>query len=224
MTAMWREDLNTKKKRGKTRYRLIIPLVFYHGERAWNIPENFAELFDVDTILTKHLPDFSYELFDTNRWDMNEAQKAKVSENIELFSSMLALAGMYRKNPQLLKLSIEIVLSAMLPSRQKEKLVGILVGYIAEGKNLDEKGINHLIEETVSKREGVMPNAVETWIQRGYDKGVNQGVQQGMQQGMQEERLAVAKQMLQKGADIQFISDVTKLSLAEIQKIKSSLD
>jgi DNA-binding XRE family transcriptional regulator len=43
-------DFNAKKKRGKTRYRLIIPLVFYHGERAWNIPKNFAELFDVDSV------------------------------------------------------------------------------------------------------------------------------------------------------------------------------
>jgi predicted transposase/invertase (TIGR01784 family) len=216
MTAMWREDFNAKKKRGKTRYRLIIPLVFYHGERAWNIPENFAELFDVDSVFNKHLPDFSYELFDTTRWDLNEAQKAKVSENIELFSSMLALAGMYRKNPELLKLSIEIVLSAMMPSSQKERLVGILVGYIAEGKNLDEKGINHLIEETVSKREDVMPNAVETWIQRGVERGIKQG--------MQQRTIDIAKQMLLEGADIQFVSRVTKLSIAEIQKIKNSLN
>jgi len=100
----------------------------------------------------------------------------------------------------------------MLPIRQKERLVGILVGYLAEGKNLDEKGINHLIEETILEREDVMPNAVETWIQRGYDKGVNQGVH------------TVAEKMLQKGFDISTISDVTKLSVAEIQKIKNSLD
>ena len=220
MTAMWREDLaKTGKKRGKTRYRLIIPVVFYHGEIKWNIATNFAKLFDVDSVFDTHLPDFSYELFDTNRWNLDEAQKEKVSENIELFSSMVALTGMYKKNSEVLKLSIEIVLAAMLPNSQKERLVGMLVGYVAEGKNLDEKEIKDLIEERVSEREGIMPNAVETWIQRGYEKGVDQGVQKGMQQ----ERIVVAKQMLLEGAGVEFVSRVTKLSIKEIQQIKKLL-
>ena len=220
MTAMWREDLaKTGKKRGKTKYRLIIPVVFYHGETKWNITTNFAKLFDVDSVFDTHLPDFSYELFDTNRWNLDEAQKAKVSENIELFSSMVALTGMYKKNSEVLKLSIEIVLAAMLPNSQKERLVGMLVGYVAEGKNLDEKEIKDLIEERVSEREGIMPNAVETWMQRGYEKGVDQGVQQGMQQGV----ITVAKQMLREGFDIAVISKVTKLSVVEIHQIKKSL-
>jgi len=63
--------------------------------------------------------------------------------------------------------------------------------------------------------EDVMPNAVETWIQRGYDKGIGQGMEKGM--------LAVAKQMLLEGADEQFVSRVTKLSVTEVQKIKKSL-
>ena len=77
-----------------------------------------------------------------------------------------------------------------------------------------------LIEESDLNREDIMPTFVETWEQRGVERGIKQG----MQQGMQEERIAVAKQMLLEGADIQFVSRVTKLSIAEIQKIKNSLN
>ena len=64
-----------------------------------------------------------------------------------------------------------------------------------------------------------MPTVVEVWKQQGRDEGV----QQGMQQGVQQERISVAKQMLNEGFDLAVISKVTKLSIERIQQIKKSL-
>ena len=53
-------------------------------------------------------------------------------------------------------------------------------------------------------------------------RGVLEGRKQGMQQGREKERCQVILSMLQKKADVAFISEVTGLPEAEIIKLKIS--
>lgn len=54
---------------------LVIPLVFYHGEKGWEVPIAFAETLALTTeekrLLQSYLPDFSYALLDLSRTDIN---------------------------------------------------------------------------------------------------------------------------------------------------------
>ncbi|MFH0755268.1 MAG: Rpn family recombination-promoting nuclease/putative transposase, partial [bacterium] len=45
--------------------RVVIPLVFYHGEKEWKIPTNFKDIFDVSDSIKQNLIDFNYILFNT---------------------------------------------------------------------------------------------------------------------------------------------------------------
>jgi hypothetical protein len=56
-------------------------------------------------------------------------------------------------------------------------------------------------------------------IQAGHDQGVQQGMQEGMQQGMQQERQALALKMLQAGASIEFVTQVTGYSIEELDAL-----
>jgi hypothetical protein len=56
-----------------------------------------------------------------------------------------------------------------------------------------------------------------------YDRsalGHDQGVQQGMQQGMQQERRSIALKMLEAGASIEFVTQVTGYSIEEIEALQ----
>ena len=51
------------------------------------------------------------------------------------------------------------------------------------------------------------------------EKGLEQGLQQGLEQGRQESCIEIAKNMKERGIDIQSIVDCTKLSKEEIEKL-----
>ena len=78
--------------------------------------------------------------------------------------------------------------------------------------------------DTLEKlQKNAEPKTKETIMnaaQRLIQQGVQQGVQQGMQQGMQARNLEIAKQMLSKGLDMQFICEMTGLSEAKINALK----
>ena len=76
--------------------------------------------------------------------------------------------------------------------------------------NKDEKYFNFL---TVEEDDRLYINSVK---QEEYDKGVEQGIEQGLN----EKTIEIAKNMLNKGTDIEYISEITGLSIEEIEKLK----
>ena len=74
--------------------------------------------------------------------------------------------------------------------------------------------------DTLEKlQKNAEPKTKET-IMNAAQRLIQQGVQQGMQQGMQARNLEIAKQMLSKGMDMQFICEMTGLSEAKINALK----
>ena len=85
--------------------------------------------------------------------------------------------------------------------------------------------LKFLYELSADHRRQAEQEAIEKYErdQRGikqfvYDKGHAEGMEKGREEGMQ----AVALNMLKKGADIAFISEVTGLSVDEVNKLKNS--
>ena len=54
----------------------------------------------------------------------------------------------------------------------------------------------------------------------GYDKGLEAGKQAGMQQGISKEKTKIARKMLERNSDIDFIIECTGLTKEEIEKLK----
>lgn len=53
-----------------------------------------------------------------------------------------------------------------------------------------------------------------------FDKGVEKGIKKGIEKGKNEEKLLIVRNMLSKGLDVDLISEITGISVAEIQEIK----
>ena len=68
-------------------------------------------------------------------------------------------------------------------------------------------------------REGVK-KGIEKGMQKGVQKGVQKGMQKGMQEGMHRKAIQTAKALLAKNMKIQEISEITGLSVEEIESLK----
>ena len=93
--------------------------------------------------------------------------------------------------------------------------------------------IKEIESQTIKEEEVIMPPLLQISLDEakkegwklgqvdGIKKGRQEGMQEGMQQGMQQERQQVVLNMLKKQADMAFISEVTGLSVDEINKLKN---
>ena len=82
----------------------------------------------------------------------------------------------------------------------------------------DERLVGLYNEEELQKAKEV---AIKTEsFENGMKAGVEEGIKQGVQQGSKQEKLEIAKKMLEKNTNIDFISEVTGLTIDEISNIK----
>ena len=56
-------------------------------------------------------------------------------------------------------------------------------------------------------------------MEKGMEKGKAEGVEEGMQKGRLEEKISIARAMLKEGCKLNLISEVTGLSLLEIERL-----
>ncbi|MEI0490490.1 Rpn family recombination-promoting nuclease/putative transposase [Brachyspira pulli] len=56
-------------------------------------------------------------------------------------------------------------------------------------------------------------------IEQGIEKGIEQGIEKGIEQGIKENQILTVKNMKNRNIDIALISDITGLSIEEIEKL-----
>lgn len=61
--------------------------------------------------------------------------------------------------------------------------------------------------------------AIEKGIKQGIEKGIAQGIEQGIEQGMSEKAYEIARKMKKKEMDYGSISDLTGLSIEDIENL-----
>ncbi len=80
MTEIWRDAYNNtpQNERERKGFRLpaIIPAVLYNGAGRWTASTNFKEMLSGYEKFQKHILDFSYILFDVNRYSEEELYRA----------------------------------------------------------------------------------------------------------------------------------------------------
>ncbi|MFM7602111.1 MAG: Rpn family recombination-promoting nuclease/putative transposase [Pseudanabaena sp.] len=99
--------------------------------------------------------------------------------------------------------------------------------YIANQANLtlEELEDQEKSEIFIQDQRGAISKAIKDGfhqgVQQGIQEGLQQGIQQGIEQGIEQNKIEIAKKMLNL-VDDQTISQVTGLSLAEIETLKQS--
>ena len=59
----------------------------------------------------------------------------------------------------------------------------------------------------------------ERAVGRGIRRAIEEGIKEGKEKGSTEEKINIAKKLIEKGLNIKEISEITELSINEIEKI-----
>jgi len=196
---------------------LICPIVVYANDKPYNAPRSFWELFE-DSKTAKELMGDEYLLVDLQKQSDNEIEQKKYLGMMEYMLKHIKardILNLWRSLLEKFESSIEI---------DKENgyiYIKWLLWYsdakVSEDKQVELAKIiaKHLKKED---QEGLMRTIADKYI----DEGVQKGMVQGMQIGEAKRTIEVAKNMLNAGSDISFISKVTGLSISELNKLLKS--
>jgi len=135
---IWSDDYRNKRQ-----YRIVIPVVFYHGKSAWNLPVHFLDNFDVNNNLKDYMLDFCYLLFDTNVWEPD--LKNPETDNINLLCSMMLMKMAFHNDWDGV-LSIFRLLDEKGLLADRNKLI-FMFKYIGSTQEVDQKSFIDLLEE-----------------------------------------------------------------------------
>lgn len=108
------------------------------------------------------------------------------------------------------------LLTHTLPEGEKE-MTTLAQDWMNEGY---QKGIHAGMQQGIHAgiQQGIQ-QGMQQGIHAGIQQGIQQGIHAGMQQGEHEKAIAIAKNMLLKGATIDFVKEVTGLSDQDLAKL-----
>lgn len=203
MYLMWEKDIAENKP-----LRVIIPLVFYHGREKWNIPQSFAEQFNVSNEIKEFLLNYRYVLFDTRHWDFRKEKNKELGENVFLLSAVALMKSVSHDD---LDSILEVFrLWHEKGFTNKNKILFFLT-YISETKDIESKELQNILEKIKIEGGDIMPTLAQRWR--------DEGRQEGIKEGITEEKLETAKRMLNDDFPIESIIKYTGLTEKEIKAL-----
>jgi predicted transposase/invertase (TIGR01784 family) len=142
----------------------ILPLVIYHGRRAWRIPVDFGALFTGPESLRPFHPAFQYMLFDLSAYSDDEIRGAVIMQATLLVMKHIFDPGLAERLPEILKLLREL-------TRQETGLQYLytLLRYVSQGSNnISVTAIRQAVKTAFSMQGGdFMGTAAQEWIEEG---------------------------------------------------------
>jgi predicted transposase/invertase (TIGR01784 family) len=201
MSVMWEQDLDAGDVP-----RVIIPVVFYHGERKWKVPQSFRELFKVDEEIKDYLLNFRYILFDAGKWDFDSQEDNELTDNVFLFTSMVLMKSVYNHDLNAIKEIFKYWHRKGFIKRFDEVL--FFLEFVIETQEVTEEGLTRMLEESHIDGGEVMQTLA----------------QKLREEGREEERLNTARELVKNGVDINIISRVTGFSIEQIEKLATSVN
>jgi predicted transposase YdaD len=148
----------------------IVPLVVYHGARAWRVPP-FRELVDLeDGLWPAHL-DFGVVVV-----DVGDIEDEELSRDATLRAGLMELKYATRSEQQPSKL--RAVLNAL---KRTPSLIGPGLAYIMGAyKQIDRARLLGEVKEVMPEHEGeLMSIAAREWMADGRLQGQKEGLEQG---------------------------------------------
>ena len=216
---MFEKDYNEKKD-----FRTIIPIVFYHGTARWNLNRRFSVFTGVPEYFRKYMLNFEYILYDTKHFD--SSQNEKFGRNAYLMSALSLMKNFKGMSLDNMTAFFKFLASSGL-SKEKHLII-ILIEYFVRTNQVEEEKVMDIIEQELgSEAEDIMPSLAQKWLEQGREQGMGEGIEKGIEKGLEEGAVAKAvetcKSALREGANPEFISKITGLTIEKIKEIQKNL-
>jgi predicted transposase/invertase (TIGR01784 family) len=194
---------------------VIIPFVFYHGEKGWDLGLEFLESFTKNSIpenLIQFIPNFSIHLL-----ELTSKGKAFQTKNLALRLYM-RLIQTIRNDPEEFVKNLQELFRTLLEEKEDAKRIEILKNlyeYIFKArKDADDFSKQAIIKEI----EGDYMNMLERIREKGREEGPLKGEQIGEQRGKLEKALETARNMKNLGLSLEVIVKSVGLSEEDLKE------
>jgi predicted transposase/invertase (TIGR01784 family) len=204
------------KKTEDKQLPLIYPMILYQGDKLWNHPTNFFELFQ-ESELSKRILTSDFQLIDVQR-----TQDSKFQEHFwaGLFESCIKWGA----KRDLIN-TLEILKPDLLKVHDLNN--GVLLATLTYLGKVGDTDVDKLIEW--SKNAGSIGDDVMTLAQRlenrghklGLEEGIEKGIEKGRTEGANKRNFDIAKTMLQDKVSIENISKYTGMSVEAIKQLQA---
>jgi len=177
MVSQWQQQVKEKVP-----LTPIIPLVVYHGERAWHIATEFSALLDVPEALQQYQPNFRYHLSDFSHLS-DETIRGEIWLRV-ILSVLRAIL-----NPRLPQELDDLV---RLMFRLKDQRTGLeyirtIMYYMSDAtERVKREDIEQALLRQGAEGERLMTTIAQEYIQEGIQQGIKQGLEQGRIQNLQD--------------------------------------
>ena len=198
-----------KKTKSQT-LPLIYPLILYTGERAYPYSMDLFDLFGNSKDLARDTLLSPCQLIDLSQVS-DEALKHY------LWFGTAALIAKHIHDPDILPL-FKTLLQALryLANQGEESYIYTVITYVVEaGEVSDKQDFLHAIKALEVIDEGKLMTLAEQFRQEGYQKG--------MQQGAEKTAHTIAFKGLKLGLGLEQVSQMTGLSLHEVEELKKQI-
>jgi predicted transposase/invertase (TIGR01784 family) len=189
---------------------LIYPIVFYTGKEPYQHSNDIYDLFE-DKELAKQLVFQPFQLIDLTQIDDEELQQHQRASLMEL-----AAKHIFDRDIMPFVQSIQCVLKELDKEGYSDDICLVVEYIIQAGKAKD----NHQIIDSIA--ESLSPEA-RGKVMTIADQLKREGKQEGLQQGFIEGKLEVAKKLLNKGSDVNTITELTDLPRNKIEELKKQI-
>ena len=204
----WQKQLGEELK-------VVIPFVFYHGEKGWDLGLDFLESFTKNSIpenLLQFIPNYSIHLL-----ELTSKQGAFQTKNLALRLYM-RLIQTIRNDPQEFVKNLQELFRTLLEEKEDVKRIEILKNlyeYIFRArKDADDFSKQAIIKEI----EGDYMNMLERIREKGREEGLLKGEQIGEQRGKLEKALETARNMKNLGLSLEVIVKSVGLSEEDLKE------
>ncbi len=220
MVEAWQEDIKAKRD-----LRVIIPVVFYHGQKKWAVPRSFLDVFDVARNIKDFMLDYKYILFDTGEWDFASKENADLKKNVFVFTAMALMKYAYSKDEEAMKEIFRFWKESGFVD-DIENTIYFLI-YISQTQEISLGKLEKMLAESMIPGGDVMQTlakrltkeAKQEGIQIGMQKGIQEGMQKGMQKGSLNAKLDFARRMLLDGVPVENVKKYTDLTDEELRTL-----
>ncbi len=185
--------------KNENRLSVVLPFVFYHGEKGWDLGTEFLHTFEKDSIpktLLKFIPNFEIHLE-----ILSAKGKPFQTNNLSLQLSMRVLQTI-RNDPEEFVINLQEVYRALLTEKEESKRIELL------------RNLTYYIFRARSDADIVSKNAIIKAIEGDY---MNM-LEKIKFEGKLEEKLETARKMRDYGDSIEKIIAITGLSEEQLKE------
>ena len=192
---------------------LILSLVFYTGKKAFNMPVHISQQSQ-HPALAREIIQQNIIVADINRLSIEELH---THGNIGVFECLIKKASEDKLLTYITEEDTDYINQALenMHETTKDSLLRFI--FDAVGKKGNKEG---MAMEAVFKQLTNVFNKQKETIMSLTDFFIQKGLEEGRQEGEKERTFSIAKNMLQRNTDIDFIRDVTGLPIESIRSLQ----